>query len=297
MYSISSIVKNPLYAGILCSKWTNYQAIPTQYEGLVSIEDWNSANTGKRTIIEEDGKYYIVEDTQKIATRHGRISDNVAYLFAPVLEFQGKPMRGYIHTKTGGIYYREAGTVGIHMNIAQRDLLEAIEQELHKYCLPDIFRDIFMDGILERFEQINTQYEKDRKKRKRELDKEIEKLEKENMKVARLLAHGEILPNIAKQIHQQNIRTIQHLSGQYIQKKELMLPSVAVELFEMFQNVCDIWKNGNAQQRRLLSMLFFHKLVIDWEGNTKKLTIENSELFDDIVAINASLTDEEWHPH
>gem|GEM_PF-1624502 len=31
LYHIHSILQNPLYAGILCSKWTNYQAIPTAY--------------------------------------------------------------------------------------------------------------------------------------------------------------------------------------------------------------------------------------------------------------------------
>ena len=45
-------IKNPIYAGVICSKWTGYKAIRAAYEGLVSIEIWNRANKWKKTILE-----------------------------------------------------------------------------------------------------------------------------------------------------------------------------------------------------------------------------------------------------
>lgn len=41
-------VKNPLYAGIICEKWTKNIPIKAQFKGLVSIELWNKANRGEK---------------------------------------------------------------------------------------------------------------------------------------------------------------------------------------------------------------------------------------------------------
>ena len=49
-----SYLKNPLYAGINLVKWTKENPQKGKYEGLVSIETFNKANRGIRTIIEEE---------------------------------------------------------------------------------------------------------------------------------------------------------------------------------------------------------------------------------------------------
>ena len=48
---MQELVKNPIYAWVIYSKWTWYQAIKASYEWLVSVELWNQANKWKRSIL------------------------------------------------------------------------------------------------------------------------------------------------------------------------------------------------------------------------------------------------------
>lgn len=59
------IIANPVYAGINPEKWTQGSPVRCRFSGLVSIELWNAANRGKRTIIEDGEEIRIVE--RKIA--------------------------------------------------------------------------------------------------------------------------------------------------------------------------------------------------------------------------------------
>lgn len=48
---VSRYVQNPIYAGVIQEKWTNNQPIKAKFDGLVSVELFNKANRGKRTIV------------------------------------------------------------------------------------------------------------------------------------------------------------------------------------------------------------------------------------------------------
>jgi len=65
--NLQAIVKKPIYAGILCERWTDYKPISLSFEGLVSINIFNKANRGQKTIIEENG---ILEIKTKATTNH-----------------------------------------------------------------------------------------------------------------------------------------------------------------------------------------------------------------------------------
>lgn len=61
------IIANPVYAGINPEKWTQGSPVRCRFSGLVSIELWNAANRGKRTIIEDDEEILMyVSSTFKI---------------------------------------------------------------------------------------------------------------------------------------------------------------------------------------------------------------------------------------
>jgi hypothetical protein len=38
------LIKHPIYAGVICEKWTNNKPIKAVYDGLVDIDTWNNAN-------------------------------------------------------------------------------------------------------------------------------------------------------------------------------------------------------------------------------------------------------------
>lgn len=55
-------IQKPIYAGVMCEKWTQHQAIRAAYAGLISIETFNQANRGKIAIKEHaDGAVEMIQ--------------------------------------------------------------------------------------------------------------------------------------------------------------------------------------------------------------------------------------------
>ena len=59
---LQRIVQRPIYAGIMCEKWTHNKPIKAQYDGLVSVEIFNLANRGKVLINENEEGVEILYD-------------------------------------------------------------------------------------------------------------------------------------------------------------------------------------------------------------------------------------------
>ncbi len=58
---VAEYVRKPIYAGIICEKWTNDIPIRAQFKGLVSIELFNKANKGKWTIVEDGAEIKLLK--------------------------------------------------------------------------------------------------------------------------------------------------------------------------------------------------------------------------------------------
>ncbi len=54
-------IQNPIYAGVICEKWTDDKPIKAQFPGLVSYELFNAANKSKLVIGEKDGAVFLYE--------------------------------------------------------------------------------------------------------------------------------------------------------------------------------------------------------------------------------------------
>ncbi len=54
-------IENPIYAGVICEKWTDNEPIKAKFDGLVSYEVFNKANRGKVAIYEHEGKVQLVK--------------------------------------------------------------------------------------------------------------------------------------------------------------------------------------------------------------------------------------------
>lgn len=53
---LARIIENPIYAGVICEKWTNDQPVKAKFDGLVSFELFNKANRGRLALFEEAEK-------------------------------------------------------------------------------------------------------------------------------------------------------------------------------------------------------------------------------------------------
>ena len=54
-------IANPIYAGIICEKWTDNKPVKGQFPGLVSYELFNAANKGKFVIGEKMAQYFYTK--------------------------------------------------------------------------------------------------------------------------------------------------------------------------------------------------------------------------------------------
>ena len=74
---LQRLIAQPAYAGIICEKWTNYQPIKAQWDGLVSIEMFNEANRGKVFIdYQSENDIKILYDYHPEKTTKKRMKDN-----------------------------------------------------------------------------------------------------------------------------------------------------------------------------------------------------------------------------
>lgn len=293
---MQEIIKKPVYAWIISSKWTGYKAIKTKYKWLVDIETWNKANRWKLEIIQNWDEVIINTWNFKEKRINIKNTENEQYLFSWLLKYQGFAMRAYISKKTGWIYYREASGVKPTLNISQNDIEAKIIEDLASYNLPEIFKEDFVNWLLERFEILNWDY----KKRKKESEKEIHTLLEESKEVAKRSIKGQITTDIALEIQQDNEKRIIQLKKVLSdsEKSEMILSTQVVELFEMFTQSQNLWNRWDLNQKRLLLKLFMVELSLEWwEDKQKQLYIANTELFWLIKKINFYLLNMEWHPH
>ena len=49
------MISNPIYAGVNTEKWTGGKPVQCAFGGLVSIEQFNRANKGKKLITKDEG--------------------------------------------------------------------------------------------------------------------------------------------------------------------------------------------------------------------------------------------------
>ena len=73
-------IANPIYAGVMVEKWTNYEPVKCQFDGLVSYEEFNQANRGKIIVREIDGEVKLAKQEAPVwQTREPRSHADYPY--------------------------------------------------------------------------------------------------------------------------------------------------------------------------------------------------------------------------
>ena len=99
-------IYNPIYAGVNIEKWTQGKAIKGNFEGLVSIDDFNKANRGKHTLVEKNGEiqFYKQRPPEHLLIKGVRNKDFPfkKYVMCPHC---AKPLFGSASRGKSGKYY------------------------------------------------------------------------------------------------------------------------------------------------------------------------------------------------
>lgn len=103
--ALDRYIKNPLYAGVICEKWTNFKPIKGRFKGLISIELFNAANYN-RIAIKQVGNNLELENL-KIKPKPIRQSINQIYPYKFVVSCPvcGRPFCGSASRGKNGVKY------------------------------------------------------------------------------------------------------------------------------------------------------------------------------------------------
>lgn len=101
------LVQNPIYAGVICEKWTDNKPIKAQFPGLVSYELFNDANKGKLILGEKDGAVFLYDKPPegKYAVAKGTRNADFAYRKIVMCSECEKPLFGSSTRGRHGKYY------------------------------------------------------------------------------------------------------------------------------------------------------------------------------------------------
>ncbi len=101
------MVRNPIYAGVNVEKWTQGKPVKCMFEGLVSVDLFNRANKGRRTIIEMPNNKIVITDNvaPEHATPKGTRHPDFAFKNFVMCPQCNKPLLGSSSRGKTGQYY------------------------------------------------------------------------------------------------------------------------------------------------------------------------------------------------
>lgn len=100
------LLRNPIYAGVNNEKWTGGKPVRTVFDGLVSIETFNTANQGKVIIVESGDSVSIEKEVAPLHQRtKGAKSPEFAFRRFIGCSKCGKPMYGSSSRGSNGKLY------------------------------------------------------------------------------------------------------------------------------------------------------------------------------------------------
>ena len=106
--ALQRMVSNPIYAGINNEKWTDGKPVQCAFDGLVSIEQFNRANKGKKLISKDDQGDIVIMDKPpeaRYASAKGIRNPDFAYRKFVLCPQCKKPLLGSFSRGKTGKYY------------------------------------------------------------------------------------------------------------------------------------------------------------------------------------------------
>jgi hypothetical protein len=167
-------IQNPIYAGVVCEKWTNFEPVKGQFDGLISLETFNAANRGKLILSEDGGVMTLMrQETPEFQLRKGIHNEEYPFrrvvtcsecrrpLFGSAAKGRNKYYPGY-HCNKRGHHFR-----------VPKDKLETAVTDLVRNVT---FTDSYIHDIMQAIEQVWQSRQTDPSKDGELLDRRISQL-------------------------------------------------------------------------------------------------------------------------
>lgn len=156
-----TIIKKPIYAWVIISKWSDYIPIKTAYQWLVDMDTWNKANKGK-LVITEDSKWKLclidsklIDTDVNIQKRRKKFDENLP--FRNLIESSQIP--GQLISWSFSNPKRNKPTWYYHPIRIKGQKGENIKKEIFEDIVTSLFKEIQVNKIIstilkERFDKI-----------------------------------------------------------------------------------------------------------------------------------------------
>ena len=156
------MLKNPIYAGISCEKWTDYNPTKCAFDGLVSIDLFNRANHGRRVLVDHGGGHISLEDLEKQDnSRASQRSPEFPYKKLILCPKCKKPLHGSTSTGRSGKKYPAYHCYqrGHSFRVSKQELEARIDDFMGSLKLSDDYVDQYLKLIDESWDEVRQQYQ------------------------------------------------------------------------------------------------------------------------------------------
>ena len=277
------MVRHPIYAGIICEKWTNNRPIKTAFSGLIPIDLFNRANRNRRTISKDsNGKMTIEDFKEKRYTDKGKRSDMFPFKRFVLCPECRKPLHGSASKGRSGKLYPayHCRRQGHNFRISKRELESKVDALISNLRLtPDLADQITraMDKACQRLNELRDKRIKILDGRisalKSELGATVQKIKVLNNETAIRYMEDELV-RLEKEIKhaedQKRILTV---------KKPIDLKEIGKRLKHLFEHFDQAVKNQmNPVKKAKLFGLLFNQAPTYSELNLR--TAKNKSLTD-----------------
>ena len=180
------MIRNPIYAGISCEKWTDYKPMKCAFDGLVSIDLFNRANQGRRALIDDgEGNISLEDFESQDRSKSTKPSPEFPHKRLVLCPKCHKPLHGSASTGGGGKKYPAYHCYqwGHNFRISKEALEHRVDEFMGGLQLSPQYVDKCLEHIGTTIDKLNDQYngqigrfDNQILELKRELDNTIQKL-------------------------------------------------------------------------------------------------------------------------
>lgn len=270
-------IRNPIYAGVNVEKWTNYKPVRGNFEGIVSIEEFNQANRTKVALVEVDGELKLIK---------GKVPSHLAkklhknpkfpyrkYILCPECN---KPLSGSASRGRNGTYYPSyhCARKGHYFRVPKGEFMKQLKKFVGKLDITPEYVEDLCQAVLEVWDH----RQKDLHAESDQLDKKISELKNHTISLVekiKLLSSATAISYIEKELEETEEKIAAfELEKQNKSKKQIDIERVLEKARYYMNHMDELIFKGKDQ----LKNAEYFKLIFSKPPTYEEIILRNARL-------------------
>lgn len=269
----TKIVRNPIYGGILCEKWTDNQPVTAQFKGALSQTEWNTL----QDVLDGRTKALMPSARKK----HHADFPLRQFLLCPAC---GDKVRGSRSTgkMKKSYWYYHCKNKDCHFIGQTKDIHALFENYLKKITpspeLVQLFREVVLNAWADKYHLVSQAASNSQK--------ELTKIEEEKRQLVNLMKQAsddaDLLAELKKQYQEVKKRhTLAKMNRQHKESEEVQAEVVVEYCVQFLQHAHKLWQEAAPEEQFRLQSLIFPE-GISYDALTGKQTPKLSPVYEAI---------------